>query len=260
MISRQAITRMQSLAVLTIILSASLAGIWFYTQSIHEDNPSKFSMEVISRPFIPLKGENQIPIAIVGQNIVFLVTVEDTLNGNESGDVVEVSATCSGALVSVNNPKIKPREVAEVNVIPTHMSVNKILTLNITGNMDGFKKTETFDIEVLDRQDSLGETASEIRDLFIPWLTENHPEFEITDKTEWKGSIVNPGILVVMHHLFLSEDWELYVTWHVMIPPYDWARIYLRPRFSETQSTSAFEISSLQEVEDPHSIELPDWL
>lgn len=86
MISRQAITRIHALAVLTIIMSASLAGIWFYTQSTHEGNPSKFSMEVISRPFILLKGENQIPIAIVGQDIVFLVTVEDTQNGNESGD------------------------------------------------------------------------------------------------------------------------------------------------------------------------------
>lgn len=260
MISRQAITRIHALAVLTIIISASLAGIWFYTQSTHEGTPSKFSMEVISRPFIPLKGENQIPIAIVGQNIVFLVTVEDTQNGNESGEAVEISATCSGASVSVNNPTIKSGEVAEVNVIPTHMSVNKILTLNITGNRDGIKKTETFDIEVLDRQDSLGETASEIRDLFIPWLAANHPEFEITDETEWTGSIVNPGILVVMHYLFLSEDWEMYVTWHVMISPYDWAKIYLRPRFIENQSISAFEISSLQGAEDPHSIELSDWL
>jgi len=99
-----------------------------------------------------------------------------------------------------------------------------------------------------------------MRDKFVPWLATNHPEFDITSETEWTGTIVNPGILVVMHYMFFSEDWEMYLTWHVMIPPYDWTRIYLRSRFTETQSSYAFEISSVQGEEEPHSIELPDWV
>jgi len=106
----------------------------------------------------------------------------------------------------------------------------------------------------------LGELAAEMRDKFVPWLASNHPELGITSETEWIGTIVNPGILVVMHYMFYSEDWEMYVTWHVMIPPYDWTKIYLRSRFTETQSSNAFEISSVQGEEEPHSIELPDWV
>jgi hypothetical protein len=106
----------------------------------------------------------------------------------------------------------------------------------------------------------LGKLAAEMRDKFVPWLASNHPELGITSETEWIGTIVNPGILVVMHYMFYSEDWEMYVTWHVTIPPYDWTKIYLRPRFTETQSTMAFEISSVQGGEEPHSIELPDWV
>jgi hypothetical protein len=82
----------------------------------------------------------------------------------------------------------------------------------------------------------------------------------ISSETVWIGTIVNPRILVVMHYMFYSENWEMYVTWHVMIPPYDWTKIYLRPRFTETQSTMAFEISSVQGEDEPYSIELPNWV
>ncbi len=61
-------------------------------------------------------------------------------------------------------------------------------------------------------------------------------------------------------YIFLSEEWEMYVTWHVMIPPYDWARIYLRHRYNQTAPTYAFEISSVQEQAEPQAIEVPDWV
>jgi hypothetical protein len=63
-----------------------------------------------------------------------------------------------------------------------------------------------------------------------------------------------------MHYMFLSEDWEMYVTWHVMISPYDWARIYLRERYNQTTPTYAFEISSIQKQTQPQAIEVPDWI
>ena len=258
--SRQAITRVQSIAIILVVVIATIAGIWYYTQQVPEPNPATFSIEVISRPYIPMKGEKEIPVAMVGQRVVFLVVVEDTGEGTGYGEAVDISATATGAEISVNNPVIKPGEVAEVNVIPDQSSANKILTITIDGDRSGFKQTETFDIEINDWEDDLGELASEMRDKFIPWLATNHTELGITSETEWVGTIVNPGILVVMHYMFYSEDWEMYVTWHVMIPPYDWTKIYLRSRFTETRSSIAFEISSVQGGEEPHSIELPDWV
>lgn len=247
--------RIKTLVVIIFIVLAT-AGIWYYKQSV----PSPFYMKVISRPFIPMKGENGIPISIPGQRVVFLVVIEDTGGGYNYGEAVDISATVSGASVSVNNPTIKPGEVAEVNVIPNQMSANKLLTITINGNRSGFKQVESFDIEVIDSEDDLLEVASEMRDKFVSWLTSNHPEFGVSNETEWNGTIVNPGILVVMHYMFFSKDWEMYVTWHVTTPPYDWTKIYLRPRFTETQSTIAFEISSVQGAEEPRLIALPDWI
>jgi len=260
MASRQAITRVQSIAIILVVVIAVIAGIWYYIESVPETNPAAFSMEVISRPFTPMKVEEEIPRAIVGQRVVFLVVVEETGSGNEYGKAVDISATAANASVFVDNPAITAGEVAEVTVIPDQTSANKILTITINGDRSGFRQTETVDIEILDWQDDLSELAVEMRSKFVPWLATNHPELGISSETEWIGTIVNPGILVVMHYMFYSEDWEMYVTWHVMIPPYDWTRIYLRHRFTETRSTMAFEISSVQGEEQPQSIELPDWV
>jgi hypothetical protein len=260
MASRQAITRVQAIVIIFVVVVATIIGTWFYTQTVPEANPAPFSMEVISRPFTPMKGEGGSLRAIPEQKVVFLVVVEENGDGSGYGDAVEITATASGAALSVNNPTIKPEEVAEVTVIPDQTSINKRLTITINGNRRGLKQTETVDIEILDLQDDLSELATEKRDKFVPWLAANYPELGISDETEWIGTIVNPGILVVMHYMFYSEDWEMYVTWHVMIPPYDWIKIYLRPRFTATQSTMAFEISSVQGEDEPHSIELPDWV
>ena len=106
----------------------------------------------------------------------------------------------------------------------------------------------------------MGSYAIDMRDKFIPWLAINHPELSITDETEWSGTIVNPKILVVMHYIFLSETWEMYVTWHVTIPPHDWTRIYLRHRFTESRPAYAFEIPSVKGQGEPQAIEVPDWV
>jgi hypothetical protein len=258
--SSRAITRVQAIAVVSVLVVATVGGLWYYTQSAPGADPAPFSMEVTSRPAVPMRRVEKSLIAIVGQRVVFLVVVEDTGKGSGYGEAVYVSATAPGAEVSVSNPAITSGEVAEVTVIPDKMSANKTLTLTISGRRGGLEQTEIVTIDVLQGEDDLGALAAEMRDKFVPWLATHHAEFGVTSETEWTGTVVNPGILVVMHYIFYSEDWEVYVTWHVMIPPHDWARIYLRSRFTEKHPSHAFEISSVQGEEEPHSIEVPDWV
>jgi hypothetical protein len=257
---RQAMTRGPSIVAILVLGIATVAGLWYYFQSDPEPTSAPFSMTVISRPRIPMTGDAEVPMAMVGQRVMFLVVVDDTGEGTGYGHAVNISAMAAGARVAVNHPLIQPGHVAEVTVIPNPTSTHQILTLTITGERRGFTHTEAVDLAVIDWDDELGAVATEMRDMFVPWLASNHPELGITNETEWLGTIVNPGILVVMHYLFYSDEWELYVTWHVMIPPYDWTRIYLRSRFTETHSSLAFEISSVQGDEEPHAIELPDWV
>ncbi|UCC32751.1 MAG: hypothetical protein JSU86_10790, partial [Phycisphaerales bacterium] len=216
----------------------------------------------------------QMDDAVPGQKCVLLITVED--GGSSQAASVALSASATGADVSVNPTSITPDEVAEVTVIPHQPIAAKLrqdrarqpiiddeeepwtVTATIHAEREGVERTASVDIIVSRGQDDLGETAAAYRDLFIPWLAANHPELGITTDTEWEGIIVRPHIVVVMYYLFFSEEWEMGVSWHVMIPPHDWSRIYLRRRFTESAPSLAFEISSTSDAEEePFDIELP---
>jgi len=249
------------IAIAVIIVVGAIAGVlvWPYT------TPAPFSLRVNTRPTIPMSTEANIT-AIAGQRCIFPVAVTDEqgwLIGKAGlGGTVEVSVQVSEgkAAVTAQPRQAAPGQVAEVIVIPTEASADEIFTVTITGKRYGLTRTKTITIKVIPGEDDIGSHAAEMRDLFIPWLATNHPELGITTETEWTGTIVNPQILVVMHYIFYSDDWEMYLTWHVMIPPHDWTRIYLRHRFTELRPSYAFEISSVQGQKEPHSIEVEDWV
>ena len=112
-------------------------------------------------------------------------------------------------------------------------------------------------MNVTQGQDEFAALASDYRDRFIPWLAVNHPELGITEETIWDGTIVSPHIVVVMYYLFFSEEWEMGLRWHVTIPPYDFAEIYLRRRDTNLSSTHAFKIYSLDAQDEPQVVDLP---
>jgi len=196
---------------------------------------------------------------IAGQSCVFLVTVADEEPGNGEVKPINISATAPGSTVTVGPQAIAPGSVAEVIIVPDEASTGSTLTVTIVGERDGLEKTETVTLKVADGVDQLDETATEMRDKFIPWLAENYPELGITNETEWTGTIVLPNIVVVAYYLFFSEEWEIGVRWHVTIAPHDWVRIYLRQRTAEVSLSYAFEISSWSTPgEEPHAIEPPE--
>jgi hypothetical protein len=235
-----------------ILVMASILAIWPIA-SCGGDEATPFSMQVIPE---------QIPDSISGQSCVFLVTVAEEGLGSDEGKAVNISATATDATVTVSPEAIAPGQVAEVIVVheitllPDEES--RTLTVTMNGERDGLKQTEVVTLvvsqEIYDPE-SLTPKVTELRDKFIPWLAENHPEFGITSETEWTPTIVRPHYLVVMYYLFFSEDWEMGLRWHVTIPPYDWAEIYLRHRTTEVSPTYAFKISSLEAQDEPHAVE-----
>ena len=82
-----------------------------------------------------------------------------------------------------------------------------------------------------------------MRDVFTSYLALNYPNFGIDENTTWIGYVNAPMTLVVEHFLFISEKWELELSKHVMIPPYDWVQVYIRPR-SQISSIWAGRIDS----------------
>jgi hypothetical protein len=68
------------------------------------------------------------------------------------------------------------------------------------------------------------------RNELIEWLEVEHPEFDTFSDINSFAYVTYPSHLVVEHWTFLYEEWEMRVCYHVMIPPYDWSKIYLRKR------------------------------
>ena len=251
-----AITKIQAVIIVAIIVCTIALPAYFL--SLTSTGTTPFSLNVTNRPSFFGDALYTIP----NQKCLFLVTIEEN-QPSQGSKAVAISAASTDCQITVFPQTITSAKVAEVMVVPAETDVGKNVTVTIQGERDGFKQTKTVTFEVIDdegREVTLGPEAVNMRNNFTQWLSTNHPELGITNETAWTGTVVNPRVLVVMHYMFLSEDWEMYVTWHVMIPPYDWTRIYLRHRYNQTAITYAFEISSIQGHAQPQAIEVPDWI
>jgi len=198
-----------------------------------------------------LNGES-----IAGQHCVFLVTITD--EGQEGQPSVRISATVPGSEVVIYHQDIVEGQVAEVVVIPAQASIGKTIRVTITGSRSGSTDKKVVSFDVVEGEDDRQEYARELLDRFVSWLANSHPELVITEDTAWNGTMVSPVWLVVSHYLFFSEEWEAHIEWHIMVPPYDWAKIDLRHRFDELEPSYAFEISSLDANSEPVPIEPPE--
>jgi hypothetical protein len=220
------------------------------------DENSAFHINVIPETPVQTNGDSVFKYSIAGQHFVFLVTI--TEEGQECELPVRVSAKAPGAEVVIYHEDIFEGEVAEVVVIPTPASVGQIIEVTITGTRGSVTDQKVASFEVAEGEDDRQEYATELLDKFVSWLATNHPELGITENTAWNGTMVSPVWLVVSHYLFFSEEWELHIEWHIMIPPYDWARIDLRHRFDELAPSYAFEISSVNANSEPVAMEVPE--
>lgn len=212
--------------------------------------PAAFTLKVT-----PEEIEDTIP----GQVCVLLVTIEEDDPAAAAGPVT-ITAAAEGATAVVDHGTIAQGEVAEVSVTMLPPQVGAVdpedesegwpCTALVHAARGGVSREVAVTITLTsEEEDLLAPTAAEMRDLFIPWLAENRPELGIDETTGWAGTIVKPHWLVVSHYLFFSDEWEMHVFWHVMIPPFDWARIELRRRFEETLPSRAFEIPSVSAPE-----------
>jgi hypothetical protein len=189
---------------------------------------------------------------IGGQRVVFLVTPSGSAY---EGDVT-ITAEAPGATVSVAPQPLPPGTVGEVSVVPDPVSEETELTVTITAGRGGVERQESRTLTMAPGEDTLGPEADALLARFTEWLVAERPDLGIVPETEWAGT---PGswVLVVNHRQYMSDDWELGLEWHVMIAPDDWARIYLRHRWTESRPSAAFEISSVSSDDVPHEIDPP---
>lgn len=197
----------------------------------------------------------------VAQNArgVFLVSVVEA--DAPSGHPVYLEATASAGLATLSAAEIRPGDVAELSLTAVGVPVETVVQITVTahrGHEVDVAVAEATVTESVQAPDDRLVSGIEVRDAFLPWLIAEHPELGITTETTWTATPFRPHILVVSFYRFESPEWELLVWWHVMIPPYDWARMALRRRFSETAPSFAAEIASRSAGSTPQAMTPPD--
>jgi hypothetical protein len=97
-------------------------------------------------------------------------------------------------------------------------SLNEIIStinLQVTDNWGGFPKYP----------------AIIYRDQAINFLNSQHPDiidnYGNMSGFDWQGFWQFPPLLVVSNYVFLTNNWRCNVLWHIMIPPYDWKKIFI---------------------------------
>jgi len=237
---RRGITRNQKLVGFCILI-LGISG--FYYAYMNFLRPAPFTIHVH-----PAEVDDVHP----GQACLLLATIHEGGSGGGRGEPVEISVAVPGSSTNLENGMISEGQVAEITITPSEAVENSELMVTIRGSRGTYEASNTSLIHVGETmgngrngmEEGMRELATEIQSKFIPWLSENHPELGITSEVEWAGVNIRPNFMVVMYYLFVSDEWEMGMTWHVMIPPYDWSRIYLRPRFTEAAPTMAFILTS----------------
>jgi hypothetical protein len=190
---------------------------------------------------------------IGGQRVTFLVTV----TGDRGDGPVGLTVVADDAAISIEPQPLPPGVVGEVSVTPDPVVTEADLAVTITASRAGIERQERRTLHVTPGEDTLLAEATTHLSQFTGWLMDEQPQLGIGPGTVWEGT---PGswVLVVNHYLFFSEDWEIGLAWHVMIPPDDWSMIYLRHRWTEAHPSLAFEIPSVAGAMEPREIDPPD--
>jgi hypothetical protein len=120
--------------------------------------------------------------------------------------------------------------VAEITIKPDSLiEIRNYRIVLIAQNEDMIKILE-FAVEIFPGESQVSDWAIRKRDEFMFWLMHEHPEYSEVADQKWFVYNTYPQIWIVEHWTFLSEEWEMRICFHVMIPPYDWSMMRLRKR------------------------------
>ncbi len=238
--------KMTSRVLLLVVLGACgllLSGCWL------QPGPTTFALHVVPAS-----------IADLAQNAAtsFLVSVDEE---TPSALPATLTVDTSAGMAMVSSTTIRASEVVEITLDATGTPVGTVILVAVEARRGDEVHGVTVEATVTDpveTPDDRLETGMEMRDAFLPWIIAQHPELGIAADTVWTPRPLRPHILEVSFYMFQSEEWELAVWWHVMIPPYDWTRTYLRHRFTETTPSFGAEIRSRAAGDEPRTTLPPD--
>jgi len=123
-------------------------------------------------------------------------------------------------------------KIVEIFLYPNENHLDLDITVALKVNDGKSIIQELAVVDVVNWSSSFSNEIKQMKNTFTNFLIENYSSFTIAENEslDFMGNI--PQILIVEHYLFCSDSWELELSRHVMLTPYDWVRVYLRARNS----------------------------
>jgi hypothetical protein len=234
--------RIISATLITLILALSSVVAVNYIQSPKTDSISFIHKEIQSYP-------GHIAWMLVDLSMNFIEgeeTLEMAINTNETIDFdskLWINSERSGLL--------------ELFLYPNQSHLGKIVNVSLEINTaDGILEDSAI-ITIIQWTASNDTVIESMMDCFVQYVEENVSFTHISMNITWDYCGTIPMILIVEHHLFRSENWEMGISRHVTIEPHDWVKAYLRPRNSTKPiwegiiASWASEIHTITENEPP---------
>lgn len=178
---------------------------------------------------------------IPGERMVLLVTVDEP----EAGGPVDLAVSSTGGTLTPATAQVTGGAVVEITYVadPVPEGDEVPITIAVTATRGATEQRHEVSTVVVPWEDTIADTAGEILAVFTRWLADQEPDLGITPDTPFEGTVVAPMLLVVTHYAFFGDDWELGLSWHIMVAPDDWSEVYLRPR-DALSPTRAFRLTS----------------
>jgi hypothetical protein len=247
------LARPLSILVLALAVSDCAGGAAASSPSPPAPTPSPTATPDFSISVSPPEQPIEIRLVIPGVPSSFLVAVTDP--AGSAGDVV-IAATAKGVTITDIVPPTASKPVAEVWFVAGPVSDETDASITITATRGTVTKTELRSVRIFPMEDGRAADAAPYFQHWITWLAAEHPELGITASTKWEPRFVST-LLVVSHYAYYSDEWELTLAWHNMIPPSDWTEIHLRRRGVDLAPTLAFRQDSVKGATEPHPATAP---
>ncbi len=154
--------------------------------------------------------------------------------GVDPEDSVVLSAATSPGLLALFQPSvIYQDQFVYLVVISTDTALAPLSQVELTAvqNNDTIHKS-IFISKINDPNGfNLYDSAWYYLDTAFQFLKASYPAqqafFNSLHQLAWTPCFPYPPLLIVTHHLFVYESWRTAVMWHNMIPPYNWAKVFI---------------------------------
>jgi hypothetical protein len=122
--------------------------------------------------------------------------------------------------------------VAEIVISPEKTINIKKYNIRLIASHEGKEKNIELGIDLYEWQQGEIETPLSKLNEFRDWLNANYPKYNALFGKFKTFYHTYPEILIVEHYTFLTDEYEIRLCYHVMIPPDDWSMILFRKRDS----------------------------